>query len=265
MNSTIQTGSMHEMLFEKRNKDYGAYVIRGSYNDTVLKSLVMVASALLLFIGGTYAYNKFFAKTAIAEEQVKDQGYIETIVNLNPLEQQKTPEVQKHVSPPPAVTTATVISNDAPEDPNKKDLTLAPVSGHGEQNDSSAVAGDPIGDVGGGIPEPPKVEPPVEPVPIAEVMPEFPGGVKALRDFFAKNVVYPERSKIMGSQGTVYVTFVVSKDGKVTNWKVLKGVDDDCNEEAMRVVSKMPVWKPGKNGDKAVPVIFNLPIRFSLN
>jgi protein TonB len=99
---------------------------------------------------------------------------------------------------------------------------------------------------------------------IVEKMPIFPGGEDALYKYVAASVVYPTVAKESGIAGTVIVTFVVEKDGSVTNVKILKGIGGGCDEEAVRVVKAMPKWSPGKQDGKPVRVQFNLPIRFSL-
>jgi protein TonB len=95
-------------------------------------------------------------------------------------------------------------------------------------------------------------------------MPDFPGGEEELMKFLKSNIVYPQMAKESGIQGTVYVTFVVTKDGKVKDSQVLRGIGGGCDEEALRVVKIMPDWKAGKQNGQAVPVQFNLPIKFIL-
>ena len=99
---------------------------------------------------------------------------------------------------------------------------------------------------------------------VVEQMPEFPGGQEKLHAFLAENIKYPESAKESGIQGTVYVTFVVRKDGRISDAKILRGIGADCDEEALRVVNKMPRWKPAKQRGKNVDVQFNLPIGFKL-
>ena len=82
--------------------------------------------------------------------------------------------------------------------------------------------------------------------------------------WLAENIKYPQVAKETGISGTVIVTFVVEKDGSVTNAKILKGIGGGCDEEALRVVSAMPKWKAGKQNGVPVRVQFNLPIRFTL-
>ncbi|HOP42347.1 MAG: energy transducer TonB [Flavobacteriales bacterium] len=99
---------------------------------------------------------------------------------------------------------------------------------------------------------------------IVEEMPSFPGGEEELFKYLGKSIKYPQMAADAGISGVVYVTFVVDKDGKVKDAKVLRGIGGGCDEEAIRVVKAMPPWKPGKQRGKAVKVQYNLPIRFTL-
>lgn len=100
---------------------------------------------------------------------------------------------------------------------------------------------------------------------IVEESPEFPGGMDSLSAFISKNIEYPKKSRRKNSQGKVYVQFVVDKTGEVVNTKVLRGVDKYIDAEALRVVNKMPRWKPGKQRGEPVNVYFNLPLNFGLS
>lgn len=99
---------------------------------------------------------------------------------------------------------------------------------------------------------------------VVEEMPEYPGGVKALREYLAATVKYPEIAQEKGIQGKVYVTFVVNKDGSVLNAKIARGVDPLLDAEALRVVSSLPKWNPGKQKGQAVAVQYTVPINFAL-
>lgn len=97
-----------------------------------------------------------------------------------------------------------------------------------------------------------------------EVMPEFPGGQQGLFTFFKENLKYPTSASRMEKHGTVYVSFVIEFSGEISDVKVFQGVGGTCDEEAVRVVKKMPKWKPGLQGRKAVSVKYILPISFNL-
>lgn len=99
---------------------------------------------------------------------------------------------------------------------------------------------------------------------IVEDMPEFPGGELALRKFIANSIKYPVIAQENGIEGKVYVTFVVDKDGSVSDAKIARGVDPSIDKEALRVVSNLPRWKPGKQRGKPVRVSYTVPINFVL-
>ncbi len=99
---------------------------------------------------------------------------------------------------------------------------------------------------------------------IVEDMPEFPGGELALRQFIANSIKYPVIAQENGIQGRVYVTFVVDADGSVSNPRIARGVDPSLDKEALRVVSLLPKWKPGKQRGKPVRVSYTVPINFQL-
>lgn len=119
----------------------------------------------------------------------------------------------------------------------------------------------------------PKVE--IEEEPEAEVAEEviftvveesatYPGGMEKMYEYIGSNLKYPQQARETGTQGRVYVTFVVEKDGSLTDVKVLRDIGSGCGEEAVRVVKSMPKWKPAKQRGKTVRMQFNLPIAFTL-
>jgi len=104
-----------------------------------------------------------------------------------------------------------------------------------------------------------------EPFRIVETSPEFPGGIEAMHRFLRENIRFPREARDRGAQGTVFVSFVVERDGRISNIRVVRGVDQCLDEEAFRAVSIMPNWTPGKQGGgEPVRVQFNMPIRFTL-
>jgi protein TonB len=100
---------------------------------------------------------------------------------------------------------------------------------------------------------------------VVENMPIFPGGDLGLMKYIQKHVKYPAIAKEYNITGKVYVSFIVDKSGKVTNVKIVRGVDKNLDAEAMRVVKSLPKYKPGKQRGKAVRVMFTIPINFTLN
>ena len=99
---------------------------------------------------------------------------------------------------------------------------------------------------------------------IVEDMPTFPGGVTELMNYLSKNTHYPAATKRDGIQGRVVVSFIVEPDGSISNVKLVRSVDANLDREALRVVSEMPNWTPGKQGGNKVRVRYSLPIAFRL-
>jgi TonB family protein len=109
----------------------------------------------------------------------------------------------------------------------------------------------------------------VRPVPREDVreleeMPEFPGGEAALKQYIASNTIYPESEKLSGIHGRAYVTFKITKEGKVTDARIARGLHPPMDEEAVRVVNSMPDWKPGKKDGKPVDANYTVPVEFVL-
>jgi protein TonB len=97
-----------------------------------------------------------------------------------------------------------------------------------------------------------------------EQMPTFPGGTEEMMKYLSKNTQYPQTAAENGIQGTVFVQFVVDKNGRITDVKVIRGVDPELDKEAIRVAKSMPSWLPGKQNGEAVRVAFTMPVKFVL-
>jgi len=100
---------------------------------------------------------------------------------------------------------------------------------------------------------------------VVEVMPQYPGGQIAMLKYIMENIKYPKQIMEEGIQGRVTVRFIVEKDGRVSNVRLLRSVQPSLDKEAIRVVKSMPKWTPGKHNGKPVRVRFNLPVMFKLN
>lgn len=140
-----------------------------------------------------------------------------------------------------------------------KEKVTETVSFTTETNQTEAVVADPV------MPKTVEVEV-VEEIPytIVQKMPSFPGGEAEMMKFLGINIKYPARDRELGISGMVIVTFVVEKDGRITNIQILKGVSESLNAEAVKVVRMMPLWEPGLQSGVPVRVQFNLPVKFIL-
>ena len=156
--------------------------------------------------------------------------------------------------PPPPVSQPVLLKPVDNDKEIKKDIVI----------DADPKPTDPIPD----IPRPtiPDEKPPEDDVPfvIVEENPEYPGGDAARLSFLRSNIKYPQTAREIGIQGTVYLEFIVEKDGSITHVEILRGIGGGCDEEAVRVTKMMPKWKPGKQRGKEVRVSFKMPIKFTL-
>lgn len=100
---------------------------------------------------------------------------------------------------------------------------------------------------------------------VAEVMPQYPGGPNEMMKYISDNIKYPQSAKDNKIEGRVYVSFVVEKDGSITNAAVMRGIDKECDAEALRVVASMPKWTPGQHKGENVRTQFTIPIYYKFN
>ena len=259
---------LNDVIFENRNKNYGAYDIRLSYNDSLKKSLMYLISILTLLFGYVIINNRLNVNETSLQPNIIDDlaantFTYSTVVDLKP------PTIE------PIQNTAVAATAPAGGMPTQivdvlTNTTVAnienSVSGVGTE---TATGLDPVGAETSSITSN-HVESTAsvsvsEELVIAEEMPEFEGGSAGLIRYLAQNVIYPPLAKEIGKEGTVYVSFVVNEIGNVENAKVMRGIGYGCDEEVLRVVNKMPRWKKvGKNGGHPVKVRFNIPVSFKL-
>lgn len=272
------SGEWTDIVFADRNQAYGAYALRKSTGRrNVIAILAVILLAIACQIGLTI-------KNKIDEEAAK-RAAMNQVTELSALAQQKKKEpkverkqlvkqeeVQKVVEKVKSSVkfTAPVIKKDdevRPEDELKS---------QDEIMKSSAAVGafDVIGnDESGEVLKAKEViaQEPVKPkeednkvFDFVEQMPTFPGGDAALMAYLGKAIKYPVIAEENGIQGRVICTFVVERDGSITDVKVAKSVDPSLDKEATRVIKSMPHWIPGKQNGSAVRVKFTLPVTFRL-
>jgi protein TonB len=263
--------SLNDLIFEGRNKQYGAYDIRRIYDEYVLRAAGIAIFGFALVILAPIIWEKIKPE----EEVVVDNTPLTDpkLVEPPPIDP-KTPPPPPAVAtpPPPAVSTVRFVPPEVvPEEevteeapPDQKQLETAVASTVTAEGDPNAnpdelnldQVGTGSGDVIGAPPEP---EPEFA---FVEQDPQPPGG--DLQAYFAKNIKYPQKAINQDIEGKVFVTFVVTSAGDVDDVKLLKGIGYGCDEEAIRVVKSMPKWTPGKNGGREVKVRMNIPIVFKL-
>ena len=262
-----------DLVFEGRNQSYGAYKLRKGTGKRNVWALVIVGlAAALLYLGLQ------LQKMAEANKKVENTQAVE-LAKLNTEKKEAKVEKKEIIKQEPEKVveqvkssvkfTAPIIKKDE-EVKEEDEIKLDEV----EKSDKAVGAFNVQGndEVGGEVlkakeeikaPEPPKVE--EEKVfDVVEQMPSFPGGNTALMKFLNENIHYPVVAQENGVQGRVVVSFVVERDGHITDVQIARSVDPSLDKEAQRVVKSMPKWIPGKQNGSAVRVKFNVPVAFRL-
>ena len=265
-----------DLVFESKNKSYGAYQLRKNTGKRNVKSMLIVFGTIAAILIASWA------KVAI-ENAMPKKVAIETDVELSKLAQKKEPAKVERKEPVKVAMeqkvvekvkssvkfTAPEIKKDdevKPEDELKSQDELSKtntaigsfdVKGNDEAAGEVLKAKEVIAD------EKPKEEE-TKVFDVVEQMPQFPGGNAALFEYLSKHIKYPVIAEENGIQGRVIVTFVVERDGSITDVKVVKSVDPSLDKEAQRVVKSMPRWIPGKQNGSAVRVKYTVPVTFRL-
>lgn len=264
-----------EMVFEGRNKEYGAYRLRKNAGKRNLYSLITIFIAALAIWGGislvkfVESRTKTVAQTSVAELSALNQPKKKAEVKQQQKVKLDQPEKVVERVKSSVKFTAPVIKKDnevKPEDElktqdelmnTKTAIGALDVKGNDDANGEVLKIKEAVAQ-----PEP---KPEVEKVfDVVEQMPSFPGGPSALMEWLSNNVKYPVVAQENGVQGRVVVSFVVERDGSITDVKVVRGVDPSLDKEASRVVRAMPRWIPGKQNGSAVRVKYNVPVAFRL-
>lgn len=264
-----------DLVFEGRNKAYGAYRLRKS--TTKRNILAMVAVVILLVVAFIILTVKNFvdeqrakvAMTQVAELTNYDQPKKKAEVKQKKVEVEPERVVERVKSS--IKFTAPVIKKDEEVKPDeelktqdelmstKTAIGTFDVKGNDDANGEILKAKEVIAE-----PEPPKHEEENKVFDIVEQQPLFPGGPAALLKYLSENTKYPVVAQENGVQGRVTVQFVVEKDGSISDVHVLRGVDPSLDKEAVRVVKSMPRWTPGKQNGITVRVNYRVPVLFKL-
>ena len=263
---TIMQSDLLDILFENRNKTYGAYALRKSYNKTLTSSITITCFIAAAFVIMQLWYHP------------KENVLAHTVFILPDPELSKLdmPEAQpaKPVAAKPVSThfkqeiySVPVITDDIKETemPTADVLDKAVIA---QIKMEGADAGDMVqppantnAGTGNIAIKPVEAIENDEPLSYAEVMPEYPGGIEALKKFMLRNLKQPDNLK-PGEKIVVSASFIVNKDGKIGQVKIKNSGRFDLDKEVQRVINKLPLWKPGMQNGKAVGVYFNLPVTF---
>ena len=264
-----------DLVFDGKNQAYGAYQLRKDTGKRNLKALITMfiifAAIAAIVIAKVSIDNYIASRNAAIETDVELQSLAEK--KEAKVERKEEPQIEKieveKVKSSVAFTTPEIKKDEeVQEDQEMKSqdelastntaIGAFTVEGNDEEAGEVLKAKEVIAE-----PEPPKVEE-TKVFDVVEEMPQFPGGQAALLEYLSKNIKYPVVAEENGIQGKVIVTFVVERDGSISDVKVVKSVDPSLDKEASRVVKSMPKWQPGKQNGSAVRVKYTVPVQFRL-
>lgn len=267
-----------DLVFADRNKNYGAYDLRSKSSSIMTRVLLVSGSIFIIACFSPLIYNKLVPKENVVVEKAKVIDLTNVIHQMKP----KMPEPEKKIEPAKAepvkvktiaLPSQVVVVNkvDLPDPPTIKEIESAVISDKTQDGivapnliiSENKGSGDGTGTAkdGEGTGDPNAVKD----LSGVDEYPEFNGGAKAWSKYMERNLRYPSGAQEEGASGKVYVSFVVEKDGSITDVSVIKGIGFGCDEEAMKVIKKSPLWKPGKNKGIPVRVRYNMAINFQIS
>lgn len=273
-NKSWMKSTIDDLVFEHRNKSYGAFSLRRVYDKHMSRGMLIGLLSFLLLITSPMIYAKYQEFMA---SQVEDLSMKEvTLAEPPPIDPKKPPpppppkidpppiKDQIKFVPPKVEKDEKVIDEEPPPTVDEiKDKVIAAETKEGDENGVDLSLAEPEEPKKVEVIEEPK-EDPEKVFSFVQQKPEFPNGDKALFKYLSDNLKYPAIARENGIEGTVVVKFVVSKSGDIRNAEVVRGIGGGCDAEALRVVNTMPKWNPGKNNGKAVNVTYTLPVKFKL-
>ncbi len=255
-----------DLLFENRNKEYGAYNLRKFYDNRLTKSVAAMLGLAIVLSAFTFLpikkageIKKMYETRTVALPPAENKPEKKDQEKIKPVD--KPVNTKKNVSI--IVITKEENKADTVQTINEKDKTgsenivvsnsegpgiIEPAKGGGGTDKGDVVLAKPVEDI-------------TTPRDFAEVMPTYPGGMDALRKFLQRNLNNPEEME-EGEQVSVQIKFVVDYDGKLQSFVTVKDGGDQFNKEVIRVLKKMPNWVPGKSNGRNVSVYFTIPVKF---
>ena len=273
-----------DLVFEGRNKSYGAYDLRSKAGRRHLYAIIDILVGIAVIAGLIFTYAK--AKEAIQASLAADTEAVTELSELKKEELKKEePKVQKQEEQPKQeqhqkVAVRASVGYTVPdivdkvdeskkiknqEELNRSNISIAAVDYAGDANGKGTIDDLLKGqEAGGDAPQQKQKEEEAPTHTVVEQQPQFPGGEAALLAYVAKNIKYPAIAVEQEIQGTVQLRFVVEANGSIGDVQVVKSLESHCDKEAIRVVKSLPRFIPGKQQGRPVRVWFTLPVRYSI-
>lgn len=242
-----------EIIFENRNKEYGAYYLRKIYKSTECFSIIgggLTFAAIIIGLTFTIEHKvvAYSPPVGVVAKLDPIDPELNKIRKAEPAKPVIIPEQNRYQVPVIVDDTSQITGTLAAYD----DINLNAINRNVNDTGITYIPTDPV------IPDD------IEPVPVVQEMPQFPGGEKALLDFISQNLKYPQEAVSNNVSGKVILRFAIAADGSVKRIEVMRSIHPLLDQEAIRVITMLPKWKPGKQNGVPVPVWFSVPVVFEL-
>ncbi|KAA8483116.1 outer membrane transport energization protein TonB [Arcticibacter tournemirensis] len=265
-----------ELVFANRNQEYGAYELRRNYSYTLNKALITASVLFISAVCFPVVYKNL--KGADIQSPVSalvpdndrvillDMSKIKEATPPAPAPKADVVKIKTTRFVPPRVVRQELVTEEMPEIRELERSTISTKTQDGVElpSDVSPLPASTTGGTGIGVTEGTNSNEPVD-FNVVEKFPEYPGGMEAFARFLRKNLRYPASAAENGIAGRVFLSFIVERDGSLTNIKVIKGIGFGCDEEAVRVLKKSPSWSPGIQNKQKVRVQYTLPLLFQFS
>lgn len=256
-----------DIIFENRNKNYGAYQLRRTYNDHMAKAMCLTIILIITFIVSSNILAKAKLKLIKPDVVILKVDSLITInlptiseIKINYNNQNKKFKTIEYVIPKIVKDNLDIKEIKVPTVDEIRLVSIGTATSDGDTMTNVTGNGNEVAQNTGTI----IVTTESNYVDFAEVMPSFPGGAEKLYKYLQKNINYPNIARENRIEGTVIVGFIVSQFGEILNVEAMRKIGGGCDEEAVRVISQMPKWNPGQHRNKTVAVKYSLPLKFKL-
>jgi len=241
-----------EMVFEFKNKEYGAFFLRTNYKKNITKAAILAFIILMLIVGPPFV----MAKLNKSNKAMIDNSVTADLMSIK--QQEDLPPPPPPPPPPPELKQEAKFVAPVVVDTVKEVVEIATTDQMIATHTNEQVQEEVVEQTNTVVEE----EAPA--FIVVEEMPVFPGGDAAMMKYIADNIKYPQICKENNISGKVFINFIVNEQGKVDKVKIVRGVDPYLDKEAIRVIESLPDWTPGRQRGKAVRVQFTIPISFAL-
>jgi protein TonB len=262
-NNEILNADLLDILFEHRNKSYGAYALRRYYNSRLLKALIIALSVVLLFFAAASFFNR---NNRQKSDRGNDTGRILTITDIKTKPPKDPDKPQPPAKPVPSSQVKDLPIKIVPDDkadviPDQTEIAVSAIS-------DTTIDGVPPLDLSKGATGGAETGAPVrgdhlpdQTIDPVEIQPSFPGGPEALALFFSRNLSSPTDLEA-GEKKVILVRFVVGADGSITKAEIIQSGGEEYDREVLRAFKRMPRWNPAMQNGIRVSATFTQPVTF---